>query len=292
MSTIIKPGDIVQDAATGSTVIYEVVDIVGDYARVRPLWGKAEHTTKVGHLERMCDEQDPRFSLPAWHEYVAKFATHTHGVTDPGHHHTHTVAPQAFAPGDEVRVLDKRGLTLADTTFLDSRPVHIVQEIKQGQVVLVGSAWQFRADRFELVRVGANARPAPITIQVAGGGGGGPLNPLSNGGSQAAVGAIPVPDAKFAVGQVVEWDAPGTTEVVTALVQDAQWAGVAWLYGCEIIGGAKKGLVGRVLEHFLRESSGEVEHHKHHHHEKHKHVMGLDHDEIDPDAYREFMRSL
>lgn len=291
MSTQIQPGDIVQNAATGSKVIYEVVDIVGDYARVRPMWGSSEHTVKTGHLERMCDETTNSVLLARMHEKTARLAM-SYGTGAAGMAHSHGPVTQTFAPGDEVRVLDKRGLSLADTTFLDSRPVHIVQEIKQGQVVLVGCAWQFRADRFELVRAGANARPAPITIQVAGGGGGGPLNPLSNGGSQAAVGAIPVPDAKFAVGQVVEWDAPGTTEVVTALVQDAQWAGVAWLYGCEIIGGAKKGLTGSVLEHYLREASGEVEHHKHHHHEKHKHVMGLDHDEIDPDAYREFMRSL
>lgn len=264
MSTQIQPGDIVQNATTGSKVIYEVVRIDGDYARVRPLWGASEHTEKVGHLERMCDEQvTGLFQWRANDAYAAMGGVKRLAVQ---------TTPQIFSPGDEVRVLDKRNLSLADTTFLDSRRVHVVQAIKWGSVILYGCPHQFKADRFELVSAGANARQ--VSIPVA-----------------AAAQPVPVPDAKFSVGQVVEWDAPGTTEVVTALVQDAQWAGVAWLYGCEIIGGAKKGLVGRVLEHYLREASGEVEHHKHHH-DGHKHVMGLDHDEIDPVAYKEFMRSL
>lgn len=284
MSTQIQPGDIVQKVGDTSQMIYEIIRTNGEWATIRPLWGSGEQPYRLKRLERMCDETANSVLLARMHEKTARLAM-SYGAGAAGMTPNGPVT-QTFAPGDEVRVLDKRGLSLADTTFLDSRPVHIVKEMNHGQVVLVGCAWQFRADRFELVRAGANHQ-APITISVAGGGGGGGAV-----GRRAIARPVPVPDAKFTVGQVVEWDAPGTTEVVTALVQDAQWAGVAWLYGCEIIGGAKKGLVGRVLEHYLRESSGEVEHHKHHHHEKHKHVMGLDHDEIDPDAYREFMRSL
>lgn len=269
MSTQIQPGDIVQNAITGSKVIYEVVRIDGDYARVRPLWGASEHTEKVGHLERMCDEQVT--GLAQWRANAAYAAMG--GVKKISVQAT----TQLFRPGDEVRCIDfsrQRGDPLA---FLKSKSVHTVMHVDSvNSVELLGGArfGRFRGDRFELVTAGAiTAAAQPVTV----------------------------PDALFGVGEVIEYtsyDRTGSGYDQLATIKSSTWDSVGrqWLYFIELVGGQNAGCSAQLVEKYARKPKGEIEadehKHHHHHHDGHKHVMGLDHDEIDPVAYREFMRSL
>lgn len=298
MSTVIQPGDIVQKLGDTSQMIYEVISIneAAEWARLRPMWGSNEFAWPLKRLERMCDEQVTGLSQwrasetyaamggvkPSRHdEKVARLAM-MYGQAPSGVYNTNTAAP-TFKSGDLVKCIDHSGQSGLSLAFLKSKNVHKVKFVSlDGRYVELEGAptGAYKAARFALVT----------------------MHKIINQGTQAptivnnSAIAIPVPDMKFDIGTVVEWDT-GPHTVVTGTVVEGTWdsMGGQWLYTAAIVAPAKyAGMNASIIEKYLRCAAGEVEAHKHHHHDghKHKHVMGLDHDEIDHDAYREFMRGL
>lgn len=278
MSTEIQPGDIVQNATTGSKMIYEVITTNPEWTRVRPLWGASEHTIKTAKLERMCDEQVTGLAQWRAHPMYAQLG----GVKPSGVYNTNTAAP-IFKPGDVVRCIDHSGQSGLSLAFLKSKNVHRVLRMSlDGHHVELEDAptGAYKATRFALVtmhKIIRQGTQAPTIV------------------NNSAI-ATPVPDMKFGIGTVVEWDV-GPNTVVTGTVAEGTWdsMGGQWLYTVTIVAPPKyAGMNSTIVEKYMRCAAGEVEAHKHHHHDghKHKHVMGLDHDEIDKAAYDEFMRGL
>lgn len=196
-----------------------------------------------------------------------------------------------FSVGDIVRVVDYShpgaNLTSADIAFLHSRHEFQVESVQQFTIRLTGCARAFAGSRFAMVRAAAhpgmsvtiNKHAQPVAPK--------PFVPAP---------PVTVPDPKFGIGEVVEYDRSIPAIAQLGTVTDRNWnpLGPSWIYAVELVGGSHAGLSVQLFEMHLRPPCKEIEfpEHKHHHHDGHKHRAGLDKEEIDPVAYKEFMRGL